>query len=132
MTDTPVAAENGHRPLIYVAGPITGDPWGCVRNATAAAALLDDLGCWAYLPQLSVLHEMVAPQPYEHWIAHGLEMVWRCDGLWRLPGESPGADREVEHATRLGRPVFLDGDRTVDRGVALVEWLRLLILGEGS
>ena len=27
------------KPLVYVAGPITGDPWGCVRRATHAAAM---------------------------------------------------------------------------------------------
>lgn len=94
------------RPLVYVAGPITSEPWACVRKATTAAAILDDLGCWAYLPQMSVLHEIVAPMPYEHWIAHGLAMVERCDGLWRLKGESPGADREVAHAMELQIPVF--------------------------
>ena len=30
------------KPLVYVAGPITGDPWGCVRRATHAAAILGD------------------------------------------------------------------------------------------
>ena len=43
------------KPLVYVAGPITGDPWGCVRRATHAAAILGDLGCHAYLPQLAAL-----------------------------------------------------------------------------
>jgi len=97
------------KPLVYVAGPITGDPWGCVRQATEIAAILDFLNCHAYLPQLSILHEIVAPEPYEHWIEHGLAMVERCDGVWRIPGESPGADREVEHAHQLGIPVFFTG-----------------------
>lgn len=97
------------KPLVYVAGPITGDPWGCVRKATHVAAVLNDFGCWAYLPQLSVLHEIVAPKPYEHWVQHVLAMVERCDGLWRLGGESSGADREVAHAVELGVPVFMDG-----------------------
>lgn len=97
------------KPLVYVAGPITGDPWGCVRRATHAAAILGDLGCHAYLPQLSILHEIVAPEPYEHWVEHGLAMVERCDGVYRIPGESPGADREVEHAHQLGIPVFFTG-----------------------
>lgn len=40
------------RPLVYVAGPITGDPWGCVRKATEAArALATDYRFDAYLPQ---------------------------------------------------------------------------------
>lgn len=101
------------KPLVYVAGPITGDPWGCVRKATMAAAILEDLDCWAYLPQMSVLHEIVSPMPYEHWVGHGLAMVERCDGLWRISGESPGADREVQRAVELGVPVFVDGSDPV-------------------
>ena len=94
-------------PMVYVAGPITADPWGCVRKATTAAAILKDFGCHAYLPQLSVLHEIVSPEPYEHWIEHGLAMVARCDGLWRYGSdESPGADREVARAAELEIPVF--------------------------
>lgn len=96
------------KPLIYVAGPITGDPWQCVRKAiNVAAALRDNAGMLAYLPQLSVLHEMISPEPYEHWIEHGLAMVERCDGVYRIPGDSPGADREVAHAMELGIPVYV-------------------------
>lgn len=94
------------QPLVYVAGPISGDPWGCVRKATAVAAMLQRYGVLAYLPQLSVLHEMVDSQPYAHWIEHGLEMVSRCDGLWRIPGESSGADKEVLLAQTRGLPVM--------------------------
>lgn len=97
------------KPLVYVAGPITGDPWGCVRKAVAAARVLDELGAHAYLPQLSVLHEMVDPQPYEHWIDHGLAVLRRCDGLVRLPGESSGADVELGWALERGIPTFIAG-----------------------
>lgn len=97
------------RPLVYVAGPITAEPWACVRKAIAASNTLDALGMAAYLPQLSVLHEMVEPRPYEHWVEHGLAMVERCDGLLRIPGESGGADREVDHALGLRIPVWLPG-----------------------
>jgi len=111
----------GRKPLVYVAGPITGDPWGCVRRATHAAAILGDLGCHAYLPQLSILHEIVAPEPYEHWIEHGLAMVERCDGILRLPGESPGADREQSHAERLGLPWHYGADDTTDLFTLFIE-----------
>ena len=99
------------RPLVYVAGPITGDPWGCVRKATKAARALDtDYRFDTYLPQLSVLWEIVDPQPYEYWISLGFNMLSRCDGLIRLPGDSPGADREVNHALELGLPVLSHHD----------------------
>lgn len=97
------------RPLIYVAGPITSDPWGCVRTALEVEAVLDDFGCDAYLPQLSILAEIVQHKPYERYIDHGLNMVSRCDGLWRIPGDSPGADKEVDLALHLdiGIPIYL-------------------------
>lgn len=101
------------RPLVYIAGPITGDPWGCVRKATEAArALATDYRFDAYLPQLSVLHEMFDPQPYGWWIEHGLNVLSRCDGLIRLPGDSQGADRETEYAKDLGLPVLYRVDST--------------------
>lgn len=97
------------RPLVYVAGPITADPWGCVRKATDAARVLHDLGAHAYLPQLSVLHEMVEPQPYDYWLDHGITMLVRCDGVVRLPGESFGADSEMAVALERGIPTFFAG-----------------------
>jgi hypothetical protein len=33
-------------------------------------------------------------------------MLARCDALLRLPGESPGADREVKRARELWIPVY--------------------------
>src|SRR4051812_7042823 len=94
------------KPLVYVAGPVTADPFGCVRQATNAWRRLKDLGCVPFLPQLSVLHEMVDPQSYEDWLAYDFAVIEHCDALVRLPGDSNGADQEVEHARSLGIPVF--------------------------
>ena len=88
--------------LVYVAGPISGDPFGCVRQATTAWKHLRDEGLVPLLPQLSVLHEMVAPQPYEAWMAFDFDLIRNVDAVVRLPGASPGADREVELAESLG------------------------------
>lgn len=94
------------KPLVYVAGPVTGNPWGCVRQATDAFAWLRDAGCVPFLPQLSVLHEMVDPQPYEEWLTYDLDVLEHCHALVRLPGESSGADREVAWAREHGLPVL--------------------------
>ncbi len=93
------------KPLVYVAGPITGDPWGCVRQATDVFPALRELGLVPFLPQLSVLHEMVAPQSYDEWIKYGCDVIEHCAILIRLPGESRGADKEVFRARELGIPV---------------------------
>jgi len=91
---------------IYVAGPLSRDPLGGTRAAVLAASRLMDAGHTPYVPHLSVLWEMISPRPYEDWIRMGLAWVAQCDALVRLPGESPGADREVAEARRLGLPLF--------------------------
>jgi nucleoside 2-deoxyribosyltransferase len=96
------------KPFVYVAGPITGDPFGCVRQATDAWRILRADGCVPFLPQLSVLHQMVDPQTYDAWLDYDNDIIERCDALLRLPGVSPGGDAEVDYALLLGIPVFYE------------------------
>ena len=106
------------KPLVYVAGPMTSDPYGCVGKACEAFDELRDLGLVPFLPQLSVLAEMVSPRDYEDWLAYDLDVIYNCAAVVRLPGLSPGADRECEYARFIGLPVFcLPGD-----DAALREW----------
>lgn len=93
-------------PLVYIAGPITGDPFGCVRQAASHFAELRAARVAPFMPQLSVLHEMIDPQPYETWLAYDFDVIRNCAALVRLPGHSPGADREVDFANGWGIPVF--------------------------
>lgn len=74
------------------------------------------LGAHPFVPLLNHFWEISHPQPYEVWMRWCLSWVRRCDAVYRLPGESPGADREVALAEELGLPIFntLDG---------LEEWL---------
>lgn len=46
--------------------------------------------------------------PYQYYINEDLRWLRRCDALYRIPGESGGADIEVAEAERLGIPVFRD------------------------
>lgn len=92
---------------VYVAGPISNDTIGSVRRAINVSRALDAGGCSCYVPHLSVLAEMVAPRDYEDWMELDFAWLKRCDALFRLPGDSPGADREVEEARRLHIPVFV-------------------------
>ena len=92
---------------VFVSGPYTfPDPAVNVRNAILAADHLMTLGFAPYVPHLTHFQHMLAPRPYEDWIALDLEWVSRSDCLLRLPGESPGADREVAYAKERGIPVF--------------------------
>ncbi len=93
---------------VYVAGPYTkGDVAVNVRNAIAAANELLDAGFYPYLPHLTHFWHLVCPREYEDWMRLDLEFLPQCEALLRLPGESSGADREVDHAMTLGIPVFL-------------------------
>jgi len=106
MSGGPNDEPMGRKPLVYVAGPITGDPFGCVRQAMGAFRMIRHAGCVPFLPQLSIVGEMVDPQDYEAWMAYDLDVIEHCDAVYRLRGESPGADREVAFARRLGIPVL--------------------------
>jgi hypothetical protein len=100
--------------MIYVAGPIQGDPFGCVRTASLAFTELRAEGLTPFLPQLSVLAEMVEHRDYEDWLAYDFDVIRHCAAVVRLPGESPGADREGEFARSLGKPVFVLPDEWIE------------------
>ena len=46
------------------------------------------------------------PHAVEFWYAYDLEWLAVCDALYRLPGESVGADKELARAHELGLRVY--------------------------
>lgn len=94
---------------VFIAGPLThGDQAANVRAAMDAAQALMEAGLYPYLPHLSWFSHLASPQPYEEWLSLSLGWLKRCDAVLRLPGYSPGAERECSMATFLGIPVFRD------------------------
>lgn len=92
---------------VYVAGPYTkGDVAVNVRNAYAAANQLADLGFAPFVPHATHFWHMMFPRSYEFWIELDSQFLPLCQAVFRLPGESSGADREVELARQTGIPVF--------------------------
>lgn len=96
------------KPLVYLAGPYAKpDP---VQNThevcLLATRLVKDGVVTPVVPHTSLLWHIVSPQPPEFWYAYDLEVMARCDGVLRIPGESVGADAEVQEAIRLRIPVF--------------------------
>jgi hypothetical protein len=96
------------KPLVYIASPYTfPDPVANTRDACE---------CWHRLwasgvvtpvcPLLSMLLHFHKPLSWEEWIEYDLEVLTRCDAVLRLPGESKGADREMEEAYRLNKDMF--------------------------
>lgn len=96
-------------PKVYVAGPFSkGDQFVNVRRACDAAQDLRLLGFIPFNPLLSSLAHFAHPMSYEEHMSEDLAWLSVCDAVFRIPGESPGADREVFLARRLRIPVFTD------------------------
>lgn len=92
---------------VYIASPYTkGDVALNVKRQIDCADELIGLGFAPYPPLYSHFQHLVHPRPYETWVALDKEWVLRCDALLRLPGESKGADEEVELALKNNIPVF--------------------------
>ena len=79
-----------------------------VRDAIRAAHAAASLGAAVHVPHLSYHWHVMFPRPYEDWMADDFEVIARCDALYRMDGESPGADREVAFATEHAIPVLRD------------------------
>lgn len=88
---------------IYIAGPYSkGDVAQNISAAIHAGDYVASLGHAPFVPHLTHFWHLLIQHDYEFWMAQDLEWLKACDALLRLPGESAGADREVEAALALG------------------------------
>jgi hypothetical protein len=94
------------RKKVYVAAPYTGDVVANTKAAIVCGGYLLDLGYHPFIPHLGTFIDLYSRKSYDKWLEYGLAWLGSCDAVLRLPGASPGADREVELATQLGIPVF--------------------------
>ncbi len=93
--------------LVYIASPYTkGDAVLNIRRSIHFAEQIRELGYVPECPLLSHLWHMISPHDYEYWMSLCLDKLEHCDILVRLMGDSPGADREVEHARKMGITVY--------------------------
>lgn len=103
---------------IYLASPYTtGDVAVNVKVQLDAYNELLELGYAPFAPCMAHFNHMAHPQSYETWMKIDLEWLSVCDALLRLPGLSPGADREIKYAEEHKIPVFYSFQ-------ALNEWAR--------
>jgi Domain of unknown function (DUF4406) len=99
-------------PKVYIACPYTlGDKELNVTNAMHMDQVLWDMGFVPFNPLLSHFTHQVAPRSYEAWLAYDMRWMIACDAVYRIPGESRGADAEERLARQLGIPVFYDLDQ---------------------
>lgn len=93
--------------FIYVAGPYTkGDVAVNVKNAIVAGNNLRSLGFTPFIPHLTHFWHLIQEHEIDYWYRYDMEWLEKCDALFRLPGESNGADAEEARALELGLPVF--------------------------
>lgn len=112
------------RRRVYIAGPISrGDLAHNINQASAAFVALTQAGFAPFCPHWSAysgeaivktgsgtVYAIAGATPnalkHSDWLAVDLEWVAVADAVLRLPGESIGADREVNEARALGIPVY--------------------------
>lgn len=88
---------------VFIAGPYTlGDVAMNVRRACSCAEEVRRRGHLPFVPHLFHLWHLLSPHEYEYWTAMDDEWLAACDAIIRLPGKSPGADREIALARMLG------------------------------
>lgn len=115
--------------LILIAGPYRsgtgGDPALIARNLERleeVAAPIHRLGHvpmigeWVALPILRGIDEADAAGDVMYETAHRL--LQHCDAVLRLPGDSAGADKDVEIALERGLPVYRSIDEIPAREIA--------------
>jgi hypothetical protein len=92
--------------IVYISSPYTlGDKDENVAVQIEAAHQLMDNGHIPIAPLLSHYLHLFRPRPYEDWMKVDLALIPKVDIVLRLPGESSGADREVNLAKSLNIPV---------------------------
>lgn len=104
---------------VYIAGPYTlGNPEANTQRMIFAADKILQAGHAPFVPLLTHYWHTLIPNEYDAWLRLDLAWLRVSEALIRLPGESKGADIEVQEAKHLGLPVwsgetpiedFLDG-----------------------
>ena len=95
--------------LVYIAGPYTNpDPVANTHKAIRIGNLLSERGYAVFIPHLTLIWHLVSPKPLQFWYDHDIELLYRCDLLYRIKGSSKGADEEVRVAEEFGIPVIYE------------------------
>lgn len=111
---------------VYVAGPISSDPFEGVHRGFRASKQMFLDGMAPFLPHFDAYWLIKEEEPgapgWNAYLEYDLEYVSVCDALYRLTGESVGASLEAEVAKSLNIPVFYeDGEPGYDDLVVFAE-----------
>ncbi len=109
-----------------------------IRQALEAAQLLRQMGFVPFVPHLSFFWDLVFPHgdgvnhDGNYWMEYDRDIIERCQAMFRLEGESKGADMETEWAREMQIPVFYrmeDAMEWVNQTNAARDWLKRAALG---
>lgn len=104
---------------VYIAGPISNgedSKMGYqavvdnIRNAILLGGRIADMGHSPLVPHLTHFWNLIDPRAYTDWLRIDDAWVKVSDVVFRMPGASVGADREVALAVSLGIPVVYNMD----------------------
>ncbi|MBF0553765.1 MAG: DUF4406 domain-containing protein [Nitrospirae bacterium] len=93
--------------IVYIASPYSSNPEEGVEKQIDAFNSLMTL----HTPIAPLLFHYVDkkyPHHYEEWMEICFQYIKLCDVVLRLPGYSPGADREINFARSLGKEIVYD------------------------
>ncbi len=103
------------KPKVYIAGPYSkGDVAINVRNAFEVGNSLADRGFAPYIPHYTHFWHMFYPHSYQFWLDLDMEFLIGCDALYRIAGDSEGADKEVQFAINNSIPCFYSINEIID------------------
>ncbi len=93
---------------VYVAGPISSNLFeGLARGSAVGRQLFVD-GLAPFVPHFDA-YWFLPEGNWNAYLEYDLEYVATVDAVYRLEGESQGADLECRIAEELGIPVFYEG-----------------------
>lgn len=102
-----IEGEKAWGKYVYVAGPYSiGDLVQNTAEAIRAADVLVNEGFIPYVPHLSMFWHFLCQHPVGFWYRLDIEWLKKCNYLLRIPGESVGADREVDIARACHIPIY--------------------------
>lgn len=100
---------NNHT-YVYVAGPLhsSGRATNNIRAAIEAGRTIREMGAMPFVPHLFAYWDMLFPEGAEYWLKMDHAFLVRCQAIFRVPGDSRGADMEERWARERGIPIFTD------------------------
>lgn len=93
---------------VYIAGPLftSGNLLANIREGIEIGNKVRDLGHYPFIPHVGCFWQMFHPRSEDDWMEYDLHWLGTCDAMIRIPGDSKGADIEVQYCMSKGIPIY--------------------------